>query len=113
MTCTGLIASTILLRYVSIPLATDSVSSLLAQGVLCAADDTLEKKTFAKNFRGELVGGIDGMNHTHQCRDSKRLIDVVGNSAKVPVHESTLGATTVFPIAGRDHEGKAWIVSES
>ena len=41
------------------------------------------------------------MNHTHQCRDSARLAKVVLDSKKKPVQETMLGATTIFPIAGK------------
>lgn len=87
--------------------------TIALQGVLCAADDTLEKSTFTRDFQGRLVSGIDGMHHVHQCRNSTRLMEVVIGSEMQPVHASTIGSTTVFPPVGLDSEGKPWIISES
>ncbi|KAJ5132553.1 hypothetical protein N7448_006711 [Penicillium atrosanguineum] len=85
----------------------------LAQGVLCAADDTLEKPGFTKNVEGKLVKGIDGMNHTHQCRDWAQLREVVEHSETVPRKGELLGSMTVFKVPGTDSKGKPWVVSES
>ncbi|CAG8959441.1 hypothetical protein HYFRA_00001339 [Hymenoscyphus fraxineus] len=74
----------------------------LAQGVLCAADDTLEKPGFTKNTKGEVAVGIDGMNQIHQCRDSSKLWDVVLDSQQKSVKSEMLGKNTVFPFPGSE-----------
>lgn len=85
----------------------------LYKAILCAADDTLEKPGFTKNFKGKLVEGIDGMNHTHQCRNSSQLWHTVYDSETKPRKSRLIGQTTVYPIPGRDSEGKTWVTSES
>lgn len=83
------------------------------QAILCSADDTLEKPEFTKNFRGEPVKGIVGMGHTHQCRNSTKLMQTVLESQEIPRDVASLGATTVFPLEGMDRDGKPWVVSEN
>jgi hypothetical protein len=80
---------------------------------MCAADDTLETSGFSKNFKGVLVEGIDGMNQSHQCRNSTQLWHAVNDSELVPRKSELLGQNTVFPVPGRDREGKPWVTSES
>ena len=64
---------------------------------MCAADDTLEKPSLAENFKGEIVEGIDGMGHVHQCRNASLLWDVVSQSEDKPRSEALLGKYSVFP----------------
>lgn len=66
------------------------------QSIMCAADDTLEKPAPTTNFKGEMVGGIDGMGHTHQCRNASLLWDVVVESEAKPRSADLLGRTSVF-----------------
>ena len=68
----------------------------LVQAILCAADDTLEEPKPTKNFMGDVVDGIDGMGHTHQCRNATRLWEKVIESDQNPVSEEELGGLTVF-----------------
>ncbi|CAN9228036.1 unnamed protein product [Alternaria sp. RS040] len=69
----------------------------MAQAILCAADDTLEKPTKTMNWKGNEVEGIDGMGHTHQCRNATMLHERVLGSELSPVKAASIGRDTVFP----------------
>ncbi|PWY91614.1 hypothetical protein BO94DRAFT_564929 [Aspergillus sclerotioniger CBS 115572] len=57
----------------------------IAQGIICAADDTIEVPHLALNKDGKRVWIIDGMGQTHRCRDSGVLWGVVSGSEERPV----------------------------
>ncbi len=63
---------------------------------MCSADDTLEKPATTTNFLGEVVDGIDGMGHTHQCRNASKLWEIVVDSEAKPIKEALIGRTSVF-----------------
>ena len=49
------------------------------------------------NFRGEVVEGIDGMGHIHQCRNASILYQTVLESEEKPISASKIGKNSVFP----------------
>lgn len=67
------------------------------QAIMCTADDTLEQSKPTTNYKGSVVDGIDGMGHTHQCRNASALWHVVADSVTQPRLVTHLGANTVFP----------------
>ncbi|KAF2710266.1 hypothetical protein K504DRAFT_501538 [Pleomassaria siparia CBS 279.74] len=67
----------------------------IAQGILCAADDTLEKPDSDFNVDG-LPVTIDGMGYTHQCKNSSHLWQTVEKSQTVPLRDELIGSDTVF-----------------
>ncbi|KAJ9228939.1 hypothetical protein DTO169E5_9028 [Paecilomyces variotii] len=62
----------------------------IAQGILCAADDTIEPPRRVKNEHGEHTVVVDGVGHTHQCRDPVSLWQAVMNSETHPIDLSEL-----------------------
>lgn len=71
------------------------------KAAICSADDTLERPKPAENFEGDVVDGIDGMGHTHQCRNATTLWSAVRESENVPRKIEELGRTSVFPLTER------------
>ncbi|KAI1081557.1 hypothetical protein F5B20DRAFT_579419 [Whalleya microplaca] len=69
----------------------------LIQGILCSADDSLEKsiKVLGPGSKEEDV--INGMGHEHQCRNATLLYDYVLQSEPVPVKAAAVGDDSVFP----------------
>ena len=49
------------------------------------------------NFRGDVVEGIDGMGHIHQCHNASLLYQTVLESEERPISVGKLGQTSVFP----------------
>ncbi|MCJ1234689.1 hypothetical protein MMC14_002652 [Varicellaria rhodocarpa] len=56
----------------------------IAEGIICAADSTIEPPRIKEQKDGKNRSVIDGIGHTHQCRDSKPVWDIVFNSEKAP-----------------------------
>lgn len=71
------------------------------KAVICSADDTLERPKPTENFEGDVVDGIDGMGHTHQCRNATTLWSAVRESENVSRKVGELGRTSVFPLPER------------
>ncbi|KAE8352699.1 hypothetical protein BDV28DRAFT_165358 [Aspergillus coremiiformis] len=62
----------------------------IAQGIICAADDTIEPPHHVLNREGRKVRIIDGVGHTHACRDPTSLWRAVQNSELHPIDMSIL-----------------------
>ncbi|PYH94764.1 hypothetical protein BO71DRAFT_378830 [Aspergillus ellipticus CBS 707.79] len=57
----------------------------IAQGILCAADDTIERPRDAVNGHGKTVSQVDGEGSVHQCRDARVLWEASMGSMDEPV----------------------------
>ncbi|PYH72280.1 uncharacterized protein BO88DRAFT_423112 [Aspergillus vadensis CBS 113365] len=57
----------------------------IAQGILCAADDTIERPRKTKDWRGKTIFDIDGVGAVHQCRDARALWQASVKSIEEPV----------------------------
>ncbi|PWY89303.1 hypothetical protein BO70DRAFT_426927 [Aspergillus heteromorphus CBS 117.55] len=57
----------------------------IAQGILCAADDTIERPRDVVNGHGQTVSQIDGEGSVHQCRDARVLWEASMASRDEPV----------------------------
>ncbi|CAK96506.1 hypothetical protein AlacWU_09767 [Aspergillus niger] len=65
----------------------------IAQAIICAADDTIEPPHPAINKDGNRILVIDGIGHTHQCRDPEPLWRAIGDSGSNPVDLSQVKDT--------------------
>ncbi|RAL17388.1 uncharacterized protein BO97DRAFT_359181, partial [Aspergillus homomorphus CBS 101889] len=57
----------------------------IAQAIICSADDTIEPPHLAIDKNGERILIVDGMGHTHQCRDPEPLWRAVSDSRAQPI----------------------------
>ncbi|RAK99261.1 uncharacterized protein BO80DRAFT_446550 [Aspergillus ibericus CBS 121593] len=65
----------------------------IAQAIICAADDTIEPPHSVIDKDGKSVLVIDGIGHTHQCRDPEPLWRAVLDSGTHAVSVSDVKAT--------------------
>ncbi|GLA20352.1 hypothetical protein AnigIFM62618_008925 [Aspergillus niger] len=73
----------------------------IAQAIICAADDTIEPPHPAINKDGNRILVIDGIGHTHQCRDPEPLWRAIRDSGSNPVDLSLVEDTvenSEFPL---------------
>ncbi|GKZ75429.1 hypothetical protein AnigIFM56816_000082 [Aspergillus niger] len=57
----------------------------IAQGILCAADDTIERPRKTQVRHGKTIFDVDGVGAVHQCRDAKVLWQASVKSLEEPV----------------------------
>ncbi|GKZ37157.1 hypothetical protein AbraIFM66950_008580 [Aspergillus brasiliensis] len=55
------------------------------KGILCAADDTIERPRKTKVRHGKTIFDVDGVGAVHQCRDARVLWQTSVESMKEPV----------------------------
>ncbi|KAI1370369.1 hypothetical protein F4677DRAFT_465506 [Hypoxylon crocopeplum] len=69
----------------------------IVQAILCSADDSLERSGKVLGPGGKEEDVINGMGHTHQCRNATLLYDYVLQSEPIPVKAASVGDDSVFP----------------
>ncbi|PYH46215.1 uncharacterized protein BP01DRAFT_355879 [Aspergillus saccharolyticus JOP 1030-1] len=77
------------------------------KAITCAADDTIEPPHSVVDSKGNRVLIIDGMDHTHQCKDSELLWKAVreseAQSVDLALVKDTISHSDFVHFMDKDH----------